>query len=120
MWDYHCSKKGSTKNENLNENANKIHYAKTLEKIYNTDWNDWIEMHKNNDIDVVYNSFHSLFQSKIVLETRKANRKKPIQPWMTYEILGKKRNLGGFGCLGFLFLEFNVCTGTQFEFRKRR
>ena len=74
-------------------NANKIHYAKTLDNIYNTDWNDWIEMHKNNDIDVVYNSFHSLFQSKIVLETRKANRKKPIQPWMTYEILGKKRKM---------------------------
>ena len=52
MWDYHCGKKGSTKNENLNENANKIHYAKTLEKIYNTDWNDWIEMHKNNDTTI--------------------------------------------------------------------
>ena len=71
----------------------KFTMLKHLKKLHNTDWNDWIETYKNSDINVVYNSFHSLFQSKIVLETRKANRKKPIQPWMTYEILAKKRKM---------------------------
>ena len=41
----------------------------------------------------MYNSFHSLFQSKVVWEKKRVNRRKPIQPWMTYEILGKKRKM---------------------------
>ena len=45
-------------------NANKIHYAKTLENIYNTDWNDWIETHKNNDIDVVYTMWSNLHKTE--------------------------------------------------------
>ena len=80
MWDYHCGNNGPKNNVNVkvekSVNANKIHYAKTLDNIHNTDWKEWIDMHRNSNIDEVYNSFHVLFQSKIVLETKKVNRKR--------------------------------------------
>ena len=77
----------------VNSYVNKIHYAKTLDNLHNTDWTGWIDNHKESNIDELYNSFHSLFQSKIVWEKKNANRKKPIQPWMTFDILSKKRKM---------------------------
>ena len=70
-----------------------IHYKNTLEKISQTNWDEWISKNENLDIDLIYNSFNKLIQDSICYAPLHKNKKRPKMPWFDNQALDQKNIL---------------------------
>ena len=85
-------------NENVNskKHINKIHYEKSIENIFKTNWKKWIDENDKKDSDQTFDSFHQIIKECIQFEDKKAkvNKKRvPVMPWITKDILKQKQEL---------------------------
>ena len=76
--------------ESPSKQKEKLHYAKSLENIKKTNWND---NENTKDVNEQTNLFITKLKNCLVYETAKPKRKTPIEPWYNQNLIIEKQKV---------------------------